>query len=54
VDELLTLREAARISRRFDDADHMRDAILAAGVAIHDTPQGSTWNLEGSDAAGRD
>jgi cysteinyl-tRNA synthetase len=54
VDELLTLREAARISRRFDDADHMRDAILAAGVAIHDTPQGSTWNLEGSDAAGGD
>ncbi len=32
--------------RRFADADALRDALLATGVAVHDTPQGSTWELE--------
>lgn len=46
VDALLCLREAARSDRRFADADRLRDALVAGGVAIHDTPAGSTWELE--------
>jgi cyanophycinase-like exopeptidase len=46
VDALLCLRDAARADRRFDDADRLRDALIAGGVAVHDTPTGSTWELE--------
>jgi cyanophycinase-like exopeptidase len=46
VDALLCLRETARRERRFDDADRLRDALIAGGVAIHDTPTGSMWELE--------
>jgi cyanophycinase-like exopeptidase len=46
VDAVLCLREAARSDRRFADADRLRDALIAGGVAVHDTPTGSTWELE--------
>ncbi|MDQ6857324.1 MAG: hypothetical protein M3Z57_09655 [Candidatus Dormibacteraeota bacterium] len=46
VDALLSLRERARSHGRFADADALRDALGAAGVAVRDTPQGSTWELE--------
>ncbi len=46
VEALLCLREAARADHRFDDADRLRDALIAGGVAVHDTPTGSTWELE--------
>jgi len=43
VDELLTEREAARGERDFARADAIRDRLQAAGVAIHDSRQGSGW-----------
>jgi cyanophycinase-like exopeptidase len=46
VDAMLALRDRARSEGRFADADALRDALLATGVAVHDTPQGSTWELE--------
>jgi cyanophycinase-like exopeptidase len=46
VDALLCMRDAARRDRRFDDADRLRDALIAGGVAIQDTPTGSSWELE--------
>ncbi len=45
VDAMLGLRDRARADGRFGDADALRDALLATGVAVHDTPQGSTWEL---------
>ena len=51
VDALLCLREAARRDGRFDEADRLRDALIAGGVAVHDTPAGSTWELEGAVAS---
>jgi cyanophycinase-like exopeptidase len=51
VDALLCLREAARREGRFDEADRLRDALIAGGVAVHDTPAGSTWELEGAVAS---
>jgi cyanophycinase-like exopeptidase len=45
VDAVLGLRDRARSAGRFADADALRDALVASGVAVHDTPQGSTWEL---------
>jgi cyanophycinase-like exopeptidase len=46
VDAMLALRDRARSEGRFTDADALRDALLATGVAVHDAAQGSTWELE--------
>ena len=46
VDAMLSLRDRARAQGRFADADALRDALVATGVAVHDAPQGSTWELE--------
>lgn len=51
VTAVLGLRDQARTDRRFADADHLRDALIAAGVAVHDTPTGSTWELAESEPA---
>ena len=45
VDAMLGLRDRARADGRFGDADALRDALVATGVAVHDSPQGSTWEL---------
>lgn len=45
VDAILELRTSARTSRRFADADALRDSLLALGVEIKDTPQGTEWSL---------
>ena len=43
VETLLALREAARSERRFGDADAIRDALVAAGVEVHDARDGTGW-----------
>jgi cyanophycinase-like exopeptidase len=45
VDALLETRHRARSEKRFADADAVRDRLLAAGVEIHDHPDGTTWNI---------
>ncbi len=45
VDVLLGLRATARAERRFADADRIRNAVAASGVDVHDTPQGTTWEV---------
>jgi cyanophycinase-like exopeptidase len=45
VDAILDLRASARASRRFADADALRDSLLALGVEINDTPEGTQWSL---------
>jgi hypothetical protein len=52
VELALVLRDAARRERRFEDADAVRDRLLALGVEVNDAAEGSTWRLaepDGSD-----
>ena len=43
VDLLVELRAELRKARRFDLADRVRDDLAALGVALQDTPEGTTW-----------
>jgi hypothetical protein len=45
VEALLAARDRARDNRRFDEADAIRDRLVAEGVEIKDTPEGTDWAL---------
>lgn len=45
VDALLEARHAARSARDWATADTVRDRLLAAGVEVKDTPEGTEWGL---------
>jgi hypothetical protein len=45
VDALLVERGAARNSGRYEDADRVRDALIAHGIEVRDSPDGTTWDL---------
>ena len=45
VDLALAMRDAARLERRYADADTVRDRLTSLGVEVHDTADGSTWEL---------
>jgi len=42
---LLNLRERARRERQWALADEIRDVLVKAGLEVHDTPQGTSWEL---------
>ena len=44
IEKLIEERATARSERRFADADAVRDKLQAAGVAISDGPEGTTWS----------
>lgn len=46
VSEQLEARQAARAAKDFAKADAIRDGLAAVGIAIEDTPSGSTWSLK--------
>ncbi|WP_141726855.1 hypothetical protein [Streptomyces niveus] len=43
VPPLLDLRGQLRSRSAYDAADHLRDALAAGGVHVHDSPRGSEW-----------
>lgn len=45
VEALLALRDQARERRDFATADAVRDDLIAAGVELRDTPEGTSWHL---------
>jgi cyanophycinase-like exopeptidase len=44
VSQLLALRASARGDRRFEEADGIRDQLVALGVSVHDTGEGTEWD----------
>ncbi len=46
---LLSRRDAARDGRDWPAADAIRDGLLALGVQVRDTPDGTEWHLAGTD-----
>jgi cysteinyl-tRNA synthetase len=47
VDQLLAERAEARHRRDYATADAVRAQLLAAGIAVEDTPDGSVWTVKG-------
>jgi hypothetical protein len=45
VEAMLSLRAELRGRHAWDLADLLRARLLAAGIEVHDTPEGSTWEL---------
>ncbi|MGD1012383.1 MAG: hypothetical protein ABR925_07630 [Acidimicrobiales bacterium] len=45
VETLIALRDAARLERRFAEADLVRDRLVESGIEVRDTPDGSEWLL---------
>ena len=43
VEALLAARDRARANRRWNEADEIRDRLVAAGVEVRDTPEGTSW-----------
>ena len=52
VDALLEQRVRAREARDWAAADAIRDRLLAAGVELHDTSEGTTWELHQTEPVG--
>jgi cysteinyl-tRNA synthetase len=44
-DALVAARTAARKAKDFKEADRIRDELLAMGVAIKDSKDGTTWEI---------
>ena len=51
VDRILSLRVEMRGAGEYALADKLRDALVDAGVEVHDTPAGSTWELAAAPAS---
>jgi len=46
VEGLLALRVSARDAKDFSLADRIRDVLVASGIEVMDTPEGSTWSIK--------
>ena len=45
IDELISIRAAARARKDFKESDRIRDELAAMGVVIKDSKEGTTWEI---------
>ncbi|MCC6777497.1 MAG: cysteine--tRNA ligase [Hyphomicrobiales bacterium] len=45
VNELVNARNGARKARNFKEADRIRDELAALGIVLHDSKDGTTWEI---------
>ena len=43
---LITERAAAKNAKNYADADRIRTELLAQGIVLKDSPQGTTWEVQ--------
>jgi cysteinyl-tRNA synthetase len=46
IERLITERAEARLARNFKRGDEIRDLLLAKGIVLLDSTQGTTWNVK--------
>jgi len=46
VDDMVTLRQELRKTRKWQQADMVRDKLDKAGIVLEDTPQGTVWRIK--------
>ncbi len=46
VDALVNERQSARVNKDYKRSDELRDQLLKMGIAVCDTPQGTTWEVQ--------
>ncbi len=46
VEGILKARDSARSAGQYSLADELRDALVGAGIDVHDGPEGSSWSLK--------
>jgi cysteinyl-tRNA synthetase len=44
--DAIAARNAARKAKNFAESDRIRDELLAKGIVLKDTPQGTTWEVK--------
>jgi cysteinyl-tRNA synthetase len=46
IERAIEARLAARKAKNFAESDRIRDELLAQGIVLKDTPQGTTWEVK--------
>jgi cysteinyl-tRNA synthetase len=46
IEQLITQRAAAKAAKNFAEADQIRQQLLAQGIVLKDSPQGTTWEAK--------